>query len=267
MFAPFMQAVTSLVLAFAASAVLAKPVRLTTRDDVMPPITNPTAQTVWRVGETQTVTWDVAALNGAPPSNPTAEIILGTLTPDGDEHLMLESPLASDFLILGGNVSLTVPSVPDGNNYIVCLFGSTGDISPMFTIIGTSNSSTSAPSSALSASTATSASGSASSSPSFASHANTPPASQSATSNTAATSPAASSTPTAPASTPSNPSSSFSNSVGSGNIAAGNATASITSNSSLPSQTPGTSAAELGPQIHAHFWGIYCALVFALTLF
>ncbi|KAI0662713.1 hypothetical protein C8Q70DRAFT_578268 [Cubamyces menziesii] len=260
MFTLFMQAVTSLVLAIAASTALAKPVQLTTRDDVLPPITNPTAQTVWRVGETQTVTWDVAALNGAPPSNPTAKIILGTLTSDGDEHLMLESPLASDFPILGGNVSLTVPSVPDGNNYIVCLFGSTGDISPMFTITG-GNSSSSAPSSALSSSTAASTSASVSASPSTLSHANTPTASQSATPNTAATSSAASSTPITPASTLNNPSSSFSGSVGSGNIAAGNATATGASNSSSPTQTPGTSAAELGPRIHAHLWGACCALV------
>ncbi|KAH9898514.1 hypothetical protein C8Q73DRAFT_685088 [Cubamyces lactineus] len=266
MFAPFMQAVTSLVLAFAASTALAKPVQLTTRDDVMPPITNPTAQTVWRVGETQTVTWDVAALNGAPPSNPTAKIILGTLTPDGDEHLMLESPLASDFPILGGNVSLTVPSVPDGNNYIVCLFGSTGDISPMFTITG-SNSSTSAISSVLPSNTVAPASASASTSPSSSDHANASTASQSATPNTSAMSPAASSTPTAPASTPNNPSASFSNSIGSGNIAAGNTTATAASNSSLPSQTPGTSAAELGPQIHTYLWGLCCALVFFLALY
>ncbi|KAI0632428.1 hypothetical protein C8Q77DRAFT_1059822 [Trametes polyzona] len=137
------------------SASVAKPVVLSNRDAVSPPITNPTAQTVWKTGETQLVTWDIAALNGAPPSNPLAQIILGRLTPDGNEHLMFESPLVKEFPILGGNVSLTVPAVPSGENYIVCLFGSSGDISPPFTIVGvdptTSLSSSQAPSPSSSA--------------------------------------------------------------------------------------------------------------------
>ena len=38
---------------------------------------------------------DVAALNGAPPTNPLAQIILGTLT-DNVEHLMIgASPIVS----------------------------------------------------------------------------------------------------------------------------------------------------------------------------
>ncbi|RPD62748.1 hypothetical protein L227DRAFT_562040 [Lentinus tigrinus ALCF2SS1-6] len=128
------------VLALAAAA-LATPLAMTPRDSVSPPITNPTAQTVWRVGDTVTVEWDVAALNGAQPSNPLAKIILGTLA-DNVEHLMIESPLVSNFPILGGNVSLVVPSVPSGSDYIVCLFGTSGDISPAFTIVGTDASST-----------------------------------------------------------------------------------------------------------------------------
>ncbi|TFK86031.1 hypothetical protein K466DRAFT_493648 [Polyporus arcularius HHB13444] len=129
----------SILLALAATA-LATPLSITLRDSVSPPITNPTAQTVWRAGETVTVTWDVAALNGAQPSNPLAKIILGTFA-NNVEHLMLESPLASGFPILSGNVSLVVPPVPSGSDYIVCLLGTSGDISPAFTIIANDASS------------------------------------------------------------------------------------------------------------------------------
>ncbi|KAI0373747.1 hypothetical protein BV20DRAFT_962319, partial [Pilatotrama ljubarskyi] len=45
-------------------------------------------------------------------------------------------PLVSGFPVLDGNVTLTVPSVPSGANYIACLFDTSDDISPPFTIIG-----------------------------------------------------------------------------------------------------------------------------------
>ncbi|KAI0357430.1 hypothetical protein OH77DRAFT_1422287 [Trametes cingulata] len=115
---------------------LAKPISWSRRDAVSPPITNPSAGTVWRTGETQTITWDVTALNGARPSNPLAKIILGTIGADGQEKLMFGTPLLSGIPILGGKVTLTVPSVPTGDNYIICLFGSSDDVSTPFTIVG-----------------------------------------------------------------------------------------------------------------------------------
>ncbi|KAI0826765.1 hypothetical protein BC628DRAFT_1319354 [Trametes gibbosa] len=115
------------------------------RDSVSPPITNPTAGAVWMVGETQTITWDVAALHGARPSNPEAMIILGTVAEDGQMRLMYESPLASGFSILSGTVNVTVPSLRSGGNYILCVFGSTRDISPPFTIVGVDPDRSSAP--------------------------------------------------------------------------------------------------------------------------
>ncbi|KAI0755240.1 hypothetical protein C8Q80DRAFT_1061319, partial [Daedaleopsis nitida] len=126
----------SLLLALAVTT-RATPVALSERDSIAPPITQPTAKTVWKTGETQTVTWDLSGLAGVQPSNPTAQILLGTLSADGSIHLLVSTPIASGFPILGGNVSLVVPSVASGGNYIVCLFGSTRDISPAFTIVGT----------------------------------------------------------------------------------------------------------------------------------
>ncbi|KAI9059304.1 hypothetical protein FKP32DRAFT_1606300 [Trametes sanguinea] len=126
----------SFVVAFVvALPTLSYPIHLTGRDAVSPPITKPIAGAVWKVGEVQTVTWDGAALDGAPPSNPLGKVLLGTIDSDGQEHLMWETPLITGFPILGGNVSLTVPSVPAGDNYIVCLLGTSDDISPPFTIL------------------------------------------------------------------------------------------------------------------------------------
>ncbi|KAI0357431.1 hypothetical protein OH77DRAFT_1494814 [Trametes cingulata] len=261
--------IASLVLAFAAvGASLAKPapLHLANRDAVSPPITNPTAQTVWRVGETQMVTWDVAALNGAPPSNPLAKIILGTLTPDGEEHLMFDTPLVSGFPILGGNVSLTVPPVPSGSNYIVCLFGSSGDISPAFSIVGSDTSFSSSPSSPSSTSTAP------------ASPSTSAPASQvdAASTSPTATAPA----PAAPSTTSADPSATglmsaaespasmsvSSSASSSGGSSSGSATVISTSPSSSASVTgAGTSGAQRGAVTHAHLWSIPCALLFALA--
>ncbi|KAL7280155.1 hypothetical protein ACG7TL_006574 [Trametes sanguinea] len=251
-FASFAQVIATLVLAFAGTA-LAKPVYLQNRDDVQPPITNPTAQTVWRVGETQIVTWDVAALNGTPPSNPTASIILGTLTPDGDEHLMIESPLVSGFPILAGNVSLTVPSVPSANNYIVCLFGSSGDISPMFTIIGTNTTS----SFAFPTASAISSSSAAPSTMAVASTVST------ATQDSASTTEASPQpTSTAPASSSQ---SLFFATLGSGaNAATGSATA---ASDASPSQTAATNSVARAVTIsHAHMWAMGCVVASAFAL-
>ncbi|KAI8978796.1 hypothetical protein BD414DRAFT_494423 [Trametes punicea] len=261
---------TSLLLAFAASAsvALAKPLYLADRDAVSPPITSPTAQTVWRAGETQTVTWDVTALDGAPPSNPLAKIILGTLTPDGDEHLMFDNPLVSNVPILGGNASLTVPSVPTGDNYIVCLFGSSGDISPMFTIIGTdaSSSSSASASSSPSLSGFTSPASALPPSAAASSTAQHNPISSTQVSVHATTTLAAPSTASPSATAPAASSSSgFTGSVSGANAAAGNVTA---ASDSSPSQTAaGTSGAVRGALAHSHLWSVCGALMFAFALF
>ncbi|EIN12953.1 hypothetical protein PUNSTDRAFT_19047, partial [Punctularia strigosozonata HHB-11173 SS5] len=101
-----------------------------------PPITSPTTGTVWTVGQTVTVTWDTSEL--PPPQNITnisGKILLGFLD-DGDdsEHLDVDSPLAQGFNITTGSVQLTVPNVPAKDDYIIVLFGDSGNLSPKFTI-------------------------------------------------------------------------------------------------------------------------------------
>lgn len=52
-----------------------------------PHITSPEAGDVWIVGEYKTVTWDTSLV---PPGDTiTGEILLGHLTPDGNEHLVV----------------------------------------------------------------------------------------------------------------------------------------------------------------------------------
>ncbi|KAH9841832.1 uncharacterized protein C8Q71DRAFT_739006 [Rhodofomes roseus] len=143
---------------FLLAAVHAVPLRrdVHERDVISPPITSPDASTVWNVGETVTVTWNLSAL--PPDVNVTGaigKVVLGYSTWDS-ENLMIDSPLAQSFLLSAGQVSFTVPSVPTRTNYIVDLFGDSGNISPNFTIIGTSDSSSATSTAATSTSVAVS---------------------------------------------------------------------------------------------------------------
>ncbi|KAH9948827.1 hypothetical protein B0H21DRAFT_203675 [Amylocystis lapponica] len=128
---------------------LAQAVPLSLRDVVDPPITSPDASTVWTVGKTVTVTWNMTGLST--PSNPTGKVVLGYSTYES-ENLDIDSPLAQNFSLSDGQVSFVVPSVPNRTNYIVALFGDSGNISPNFTITGTTSSSASSSSSFVSSS-------------------------------------------------------------------------------------------------------------------
>ncbi|KZT11949.1 uncharacterized protein LAESUDRAFT_733847 [Laetiporus sulphureus 93-53] len=99
---------------------------------ISPDITSPTLLTVWTVGSTQTITWDVSKVpqTGA---NATGLVLLG-YSEDKSENLDIQSPLATQFLIGDGQVDITVPNVTTRNDYIVVLFGDSGNASPTFTI-------------------------------------------------------------------------------------------------------------------------------------
>ncbi|KAJ3830657.1 hypothetical protein EV361DRAFT_881632 [Lentinula raphanica] len=118
---------------------------LLSREVFDPPITSPTASTVWQVGQTVTVTWDTTNLPPASQlTDPNGTVVLGYMTsPTDSEHLMIDSPLAQDFPLSDGQVSFTVPSVVSRTDYIIALFGDSGNISPTFTIQGTDSSSSS----------------------------------------------------------------------------------------------------------------------------
>ncbi|KAM5536530.1 hypothetical protein V8D89_009807 [Ganoderma adspersum] len=117
-------------LAFTMQPVLGAAVASRAAQDVfVPPVTYPTAGTVWTLGQTQNVTWDVS---NAPQNitNNKGMIILrkgGVSTP-----LILQN----GFDIRLGSVEVTVPWVVEGTDYSFILFGDGGNYSPTFTITG-----------------------------------------------------------------------------------------------------------------------------------
>ncbi|KAJ7367105.1 hypothetical protein DFH08DRAFT_836562 [Mycena albidolilacea] len=135
-----MSRLTILCLFMLFSVILAAP--LDSRTVFAPPITSPTEQSVWKVGQTQTVTWDATGI----PAGVMGKIQLGYLDPNSPgEHL--STILATGFNLTDEKVRITVPPVVTRSSYIVVLFGDSGNISPQFTIQGSSSSSAS-PSSA-----------------------------------------------------------------------------------------------------------------------
>ncbi|KAF5382661.1 hypothetical protein D9615_003034 [Tricholomella constricta] len=141
-----MFALTILCVSFLVSLVHASPLYM--RDVFSPHITSPDENTVWPVGTKQTVTWETKDI---PPdsqlTNPNGKVVLGHLGPTGGLNLQLESPLAQNFKLRVGQIEITVPSVPPRDDYIIVLFGDSGNASPAFAITritGGSNSTTSA---------------------------------------------------------------------------------------------------------------------------
>ncbi|WFD34229.1 hypothetical protein MCUN1_001066 [Malassezia cuniculi] len=98
-----------------------------------PKITYPDAKTTWTAGKEAFVLWETSEI---PESlkDVTGVIRLGHIE-DGSESLNLADTLAKDFALSLGNVSITVPKVLETrNDYIVVLFGDSGNHSPKFTI-------------------------------------------------------------------------------------------------------------------------------------
>ncbi|KAF8735198.1 hypothetical protein AX14_002553 [Amanita brunnescens Koide BX004] len=168
-------------------------VPLEKRDVVAPPVTAPNSSTIWEVGTTQTVVWDTSNL---PPfnqiTNQIGEVLLGHLG-GGGLNLNLSGPLVQGFNISQGSVNLVVPNVPPRTDYLVVLFGDSGNTSPTFAITGGSNG-TAAPSTTSSSTTQSSSSSS-----------STPTSSSSTGSaqSSATSTPVSSSSPTPTPSTPS----------------------------------------------------------------
>ncbi|KAI8990706.1 hypothetical protein BD414DRAFT_413525 [Trametes punicea] len=101
-----------------------------------PPIIEPDADTVWTVGSTVRIVWDTSN----PPrqvTNYEGKAVLGYLTDEDEtnEHLEFDPPLAEGFNLTDGHVRIQVPDVSASNEYIVVLFGDSGNHSPKFTIV------------------------------------------------------------------------------------------------------------------------------------
>lgn len=121
-------------LVVAASSAVAAPASPLELIVFSPTITGPTAGAIWTSGSSQTVTWDTSNIP-AEKENSTGLLLLGRLQ-NNSENLDIAHPLAVDFPIKDGSVNITVPNEPFGMDYIVVLFGDSGNKSPEFTIIG-----------------------------------------------------------------------------------------------------------------------------------
>lgn len=97
-----------------------------------PHVTAPTAGQIWTTGSNQTVTWDTSDIPEEKQDSP-GMLLLGYLE-DGSENLDINTPLAVNFPLSGGNVTFTVPVVDTRTDYVVVLFGDSGNTSPQFTI-------------------------------------------------------------------------------------------------------------------------------------
>ncbi|KAJ7445900.1 hypothetical protein FB451DRAFT_1055444 [Mycena latifolia] len=122
------------VLAAAAAAI---PVGPTPLDVFVPPITFPTAGTVWVSKTQQNVTWDAS---GA-PSSISNEALLFLRSNDVTHpcmhllaHIYPVFILAKGFDLRAGTLEITVPYVLTGTDYQLVLFGDSGNFSPVFTI-------------------------------------------------------------------------------------------------------------------------------------
>ncbi|KAK4702253.1 hypothetical protein P7C70_g3969, partial [Phenoliferia sp. Uapishka_3] len=107
--------------------------------DYNPAITAPTAGANWIAGQTYEVSWNVNLPSGVNSSEvaQTASLLLG-YKENGSENL--DYTLAQDVpLYTTGSYNVTLPStLPYKATYIIALVGSSGDISPEFTIIPSS---------------------------------------------------------------------------------------------------------------------------------
>ena len=107
-----------------------------TNDVYAPPITSPTAQTVWTIGEMATVTWD----NSHKPVNVTnknGRVVL--YHPYGERGHKFVAELANNIdMEHATSVSFKVPPVElygkPAANYTITLFGDSGNQSPDFLI-------------------------------------------------------------------------------------------------------------------------------------
>ncbi|KAK0553968.1 hypothetical protein OC845_000957 [Tilletia horrida] len=104
-----------------------------------PRITYPRYDTVWRAGDKVHVSWNT---NNIPPAARSHRgfIMLGYKPANGQGGLNLHRTMATNFPIVAGHVSFTLPKdLPTRDDYIVVLFGDSGNASALFTIKGRAN--------------------------------------------------------------------------------------------------------------------------------
>ncbi|EKM51842.1 uncharacterized protein PHACADRAFT_31642 [Phanerochaete carnosa HHB-10118-sp] len=115
-------AIASTVLSFLAIGVSA--------DLWIPPVIEPSADTVWVVGQFYNITWD----NSDPPVNITDSLGHAYLVKD-----FLLDPnqpqIASNFPLRQGWVTVQAPDVAPADDYSILLFGDSSNFGPEFSIV------------------------------------------------------------------------------------------------------------------------------------
>ncbi|PFH53286.1 hypothetical protein AMATHDRAFT_187885 [Amanita thiersii Skay4041] len=108
--------------------------KLDARTVYNPRIISPGANTEWVVGSTVSVTWDTSDIP-SDATNTNGKVVLGYLQGNSEnEHLCKFYTLADGFDIHQGEVHVDVPRVTPRKDYIIVLFGDSGNRSARFTI-------------------------------------------------------------------------------------------------------------------------------------
>jgi hypothetical protein len=97
------------------------------RDVWVPKITSPTSASTWTVGKTFLATWDTSS-KPSQVTNPTGKIYLR----QGDSTQ--STPIASGFALDDGQVEVTIPDDTTPGEYMIVLFGDSGNWSDEFPI-------------------------------------------------------------------------------------------------------------------------------------
>ncbi|GAA6059644.1 hypothetical protein JCM10212_004147 [Sporobolomyces blumeae] len=110
--------------------------------DYHPPITSPAGGEIYAAGSQQTVTWDQTLPSGIELGDvsQTADLLLGYTVP-GDSSLHLNLTLVHNVSLYSGpnEASYTLPSdLPTRTTYLLALVGSSGNVSPAFTVVNPS---------------------------------------------------------------------------------------------------------------------------------
>ncbi|KAG1752965.1 hypothetical protein EDB19DRAFT_977993 [Suillus lakei] len=107
------------------SCAFSAPLSAVTRDVWVPSIICPTSDSIWTVGGTFSVTWDTSK-KPSQVTNPTGKIYLR----QGDKTQ--SSPIASGFALSDGKVEVTIPGDTTPGDYMIVLFGDSGNWSAEF---------------------------------------------------------------------------------------------------------------------------------------
>ncbi|KAG1870150.1 hypothetical protein DFJ58DRAFT_653248 [Suillus subalutaceus] len=110
------------------SCALSAPLSAVMKRDVwVPTIIEPTSASTWSVGGTFLVTWDTSS-EPSEVTNPTGQVYLR----QGDATE--SSPIAYGFALTDGEVEVTIPDDTVPGEYMIVLFGDSGNWSEEFLI-------------------------------------------------------------------------------------------------------------------------------------